>query len=207
MPAIVVPNTVATGIIAFMFLIAYAAMFWNPGSNSCNNGLMSSCSNVRPNSVNCVPTSLYLTSFTLSIVPFTSPNVSPTVVRDFTTCKFASSPIVPNATAAMLSASCSSVQLLISPTMESITSFMVPFPSSQFLNAFFVPSLKMSIFFPIVPSPRRFFASLIESFTLSRLYAPFLLPFASNWKYSSAEYPACWKFPPYSATLSPSSPV
>ena len=136
----------------------------------------------------------YFTFLTSSIFPFTSVKSSPRVVKDFTTFRFASSPIVPNAVDAMVRASCSSLQFEISLTIESMTSFILPLPFCHALNAFSVvfdhipvPSFSSPVFSsisaivsPMVPSARRFFISLMESLTLSRLYAPPLVPFFSN---------------------------
>ena len=81
--------------------------------------------------------SVYRTSFIPSIVPFILLKASPVVVKDFTTFKFASSPIVPKAVAAIVNAFCSFLQLLISPTIELITSFIVPFPLLPIRKSFF----------------------------------------------------------------------
>ncbi len=92
--------------------------------------------NLRPNIFNSVSTLSYLISLMLSIEPATLSNSSPTLVRDLTTARFASSPIVPNASAAMVRASCSLVHSRMSLTIESMTFFIVFLPAFHSLKVF-----------------------------------------------------------------------
>ena len=176
------PTTAAIFTILPIVALVFGSRFLNQVTKFCSPPTMFSIAGINSlpaskatspsclfNDSSILPKLSYFTSFTPSIAPLTLLNSSPTVVKEVTTLRLASSPIVPNAVAAIVNWSCSFLQLEISPTMELITSFMVPFPLSQFLKAVCVSLLNISIFAFIVPSPKRFLTSLIESLTLSRL--------------------------------------
>ena len=156
--------------------IAKVAMLINVSPNGANWSFnwrilpSSSCIGVVVSLANCCP------------FPDTSSNVSPTLLKAFANVRFASSPIVPNAVADIVSACCWLSHFVISLTILSITCFWVAPPFCHSLNVFCVSLLKEPIASPIVPSANLVVTSLIASFTLSKLYAPLSAPFFSNWK-------------------------